>query len=78
MTMRNINLTILLEHKNIKTILQKTMFPISLKKFLLLQKLKMQFCGHMLLVILKVTQMLKRFTKKNWKKQIEKCLQFKK
>ena len=78
MKMRNINLMILLEHKNIKTILQKTMFPIGLKKFLLLQKLKMLFCGHMLLVILMVKKLLKRFTKKNCKKEIEKCLQLKK
>ena len=54
------------------------MFPIGLKKFLLLQKLKMLFCGHMLLVILMVKNLLKRFTKKNCKKEIEKCLQLKK
>ena len=43
-----------------KTFLQKTMFQISLKKFLLLQKLNILFCGHMLLVILKTKKMIKR------------------
>ena len=62
----NLKLVILIEYKNIKTFLQKAIFQIGLKKFLLLQKLKILFCGHMLLVILKVKELLERFTKKNW------------
>ena len=36
------------------------------------------FGGHMLLVILKAKKLVKRFTKKNWKKQIKKSLEFEK
>ena len=63
----NLKLVILLEYQNIKRFLQKAMFQIGLK-FLLLQKLKILFRGHMLLVILKVRKLLERFTKKNCKK----------
>ena len=66
------------EYQNIKTFLQKAMFQIGLKKFLLLQKLKILFRGHMLLVILKAKNLLEHFTKKNCKKQIKKSLEFKK
>ena len=38
---------------------------IGLKKFLLLKKLKTQFHGHMLLVILMVKKLLEHFMKKN-------------
>ena len=48
----NSKLVILLEYQNIKAFLQKGMFKIDLKKFLLSQKLKILFRGHMLLVIL--------------------------
>ena len=65
----NLKLVIQLEYQNIKRFLQKAIFQIDLKKFLLLQKLKILFHGHMLLVILKVKQLLERFTKKNYKKQ---------
>ena len=65
----NLKLVIQLEYQNIKRFLQKTIFQIDLKKFLSLQKLKILFHGHMLLVILKVKQLLERFTKKNYKKQ---------
>ena len=65
----NLKLMIQLEYQNIKRFLQKTIFQIDLKKFLLLQKLKILFHGHMLLVILKVKQLLERFTNKNYKKQ---------
>ena len=51
-----------------KNILQKAMFQISLKKFLLLKKLKTLCHGHTLLVILKTKKLLERFTKKNYKK----------
>ena len=62
----------------IKTILQNAIFQIGLKKFFLLQKLKIQSCGNMLLVILKAQRLLELFTKKNNKKQIEKSLELKK
>ena len=65
----NLKLMIQLEYQNIKRFLQKAIFQIDLKKFLLLQKLKILFHGHMLLVILKVKQLLERFTNKNYKKQ---------
>ena len=65
----NLKLMIQLEYQNIKRFLQKAIFQIDLKKFLLLQKLKILFHGHMLLVILKVKQLLERFTNKNYKRQ---------
>ena len=65
----NLKLMIQLEYQNIKRFLQKAIFQIDLKKILLLQKLKILFHGHMLLVILKVKQLLERFTNKNYKKQ---------
>ena len=46
-----LKLMILLEYQNIKTFLQKIMFPIGLKMFLLLKKFKILCGGHMLLVI---------------------------
>ena len=55
-----------------KTFFQKAMSHIGLKKFLLLQKLKMLFPGHMFLVILNVKNLLERFTKKNCKKANQK------
>ena len=74
----NLKLVILLEYQNIKTFLQKAMFQIDLKKFLLLQKLKTLFREHMLLVILKAKKLLERFAKKNCKKQVKKSLELKK
>ena len=41
------------------------------------KKLKILFLGHILLVILKVKNLLERFTKKNCKKQIQKILELK-
>ena len=49
----NLKLVILLEYQNIKRFLQKAIFQVGLKKFLLLKKLKALCCGHTLLVILK-------------------------
>ena len=43
-------------------------FKIGLKKFLLLKKLKIQFHGHMSLMILMVKKLLKHFMKKNCKR----------
>ena len=58
----------MLEYQNIKTLLQKIMLQIGLKKFLLLIKLKTMCCGHMLLTILKAKKLVEHFTKKNCKK----------
>ena len=68
----------MLECQNIKAFLQKAMFQIDLKKFLLLQNLKVLFRGHMLLLILMEKKLLECFTKKNCRKQIKKSLEFKK
>ena len=54
------------------------MFQIGQKMQLWLQKLKILFHGHMLLLILTEKKLLEGFTKKNCKKQIEKNLEFKK
>ena len=51
MKILHLKLVMLLECQNIKLFLQKAMFQIGLKKFLLLQKLKILFRGHILLVI---------------------------
>ena len=58
----------MLEYQNIKTLLQKIMLQIGLKKFLLLIKLKTMCCGHMLLTILKAKKLVEHFMKKNCKK----------
>ena len=73
----NLKLRILLEYQNIKTFLQKAIFQISLKKFLLLKNLKTLYRGHMLLVILKAKKLLERYTKKNYQKAIKKSLELK-
>ena len=78
MKIQNLKLVILIEYQNIKIFSQRTMFQTDLKKFLLIEKLKIQFHGHMLFVILKAKKLLERFTKKNYKKQIKKCLELKK
>ena len=44
------------------------MFQIDLKKIILLQKLKILFRGHLLLVILELKKLLESFTNKNCKK----------
>ena len=62
-----LKLVMLLEYQNIKIFLQKAMFPIGLKKFLWLKKLKPLFHGHILLVILKVKKLLERLMKNNCK-----------
>ena len=48
---------------------------IALKKFLLLVKLKIQFHGHMLLMILMEKKLLEHFMKKNCQKLIKKNLE---
>ena len=43
----NLELVIMSGYQNTKTFLQKDIPKIDQKKFLLLVKLKIQFCGHM-------------------------------
>ena len=54
-----------------KTFLLRDRIQIGLKKLLSIKKLKTQFDGHMLLVILKVKKLLEHIVKKNYKKQIK-------
>ena len=49
----NLKLVILLEYQDIKMLLLKVMLLFGVKKFFLLQKLKILSCGYLLLVILK-------------------------
>ena len=63
--------------KNKFFFLQKAMFQIDLKKFLLLQKLKILFHGHMLLMTLTEKKSLEHFTKRNYKIQIKESLELK-
>ena len=58
MKMLNLKLVMLLESQNTKTILQKALFQIDLKKLLLLQKFK---------ILLRVHILSKRFQKTNQK-----------
>ena len=62
----------MLEYPNRKTLLQKVMFQIDLKKCFCFKKLKLMCRVHIFLVILMVKKLLERFTKKNYKKQINK------
>ena len=62
------------EFLNTKIFLQKDTHQTSLKKFLLLVKLKIHFHGHMLLMISIVKKLLKHFMKKNYKRLIKKNL----
>ena len=57
-----------------KNIFAKGYTPNYLKKFLLLKKLKIQFHGHMLLMILMVKKLLEHSMKMNCKKQSNKNL----
>ena len=61
-----------------KNIFAKGYLPNRSEEVFSLQKLKILFRGHMLLMILKAKKLLERFTKKNWKKQIKKSLEMKK
>ena len=51
-----------------KMLLQKVTLQIGLKKFLWLKKLKILYCGHMLLTILIEKKLLEFFMKKNCRK----------
>ena len=54
-----------------KNIIAKNIHQIGLKTFLLLVKLKMQFHGHMLLMISILKKLLKHFMKKNCRRLTE-------
>ena len=58
-----------------KNILPKDIHQIGLKKFLLLVELKIQFHGHILLMISMVKKLLEHFMKKNYRKLIKKNLE---
>ena len=60
----------MLEFQNIKTSLLKEILQIDQKKILLLVKLKIQFLGHMLLVIWMVKKLLEVFYEKELQKRI--------
>ena len=60
----NLTLVIVSEYQNTKTFLLKDARKIGLRKFLLLAKLRIQFLGLMLLVILMVNQLEKKLKRK--------------
>ena len=64
----------MLEYQSIKMFLDKVMFQIDLKKILWLKKLKILYCGDMLLMIFKEKKLLERFAKSNYKKTNQKEL----
>ena len=68
-------LVIMLEFLSTKIFLLKDILQIVQKKFLLLVKLKIQFRGLMLLMILMVKKLKEVFTKKNCKKLFKKNLE---
>ena len=63
------------EFLSIKIFSQKDTCQIDLKKFLLFVKLKIQFHGHMLLMISIVKKSLEHFMKKNYRRIIKKNLE---
>ena len=65
----------MLEFQSIKIFLLKDMLQIGLKNFLLLVKLKMQFLGHVWLMIWMVKKLLEVFMKKNCKRLVKKNLE---
>ena len=69
---QNLKLVIMSAFLNTKIFLLKDIHQIGPKKFLLLVKLKIQFHGHMLLMILMGKKLLEVFKKKNCKKLIKK------
>ena len=58
-----------------KNIFAKGYTPNWSEEVFVIKKLKMQFHGHMLLMILKVKKLLERFMKKNCKRLIKKNLE---
>ena len=65
----------MLEFQSIKIFLLKDMLQIGLKNFLLLVKLKIQFLGHVWLMISMVKKLLEVFMKKNCKRLVKKNLE---
>ena len=65
----------MLEFQSIKIFLLKDMLQIGLKNFLLLVKLKIQFLGHVWLMIWMVKKLLEVFMKKNCKRLVKKNLE---
>ena len=65
----------MLEFQSIKIFLLKDMLQIGLKNFLLLVKLKIQFLGHVWLLIWMVKKLLEVFMKKNCKRLVKKNLE---
>ena len=63
------------EFLNTKIFLLRDTHQTGLKKVLLLVKLKIQFHGHMLLMILMVKKLLEHFMIKNYKRLINKNLE---
>ena len=63
------------EFLNTKIFLLNDLRQIGLKKFLLLVKLKIQFHGHIILMISMVKKLLEYFMKKNYKRLINKTLE---
>ena len=63
----------MLEFQNTKTFFLKGTLQIGLKKFLAKQKI--QFLGHMLLMILLVKKLQEHFMKKNYRRQTKKNLE---
>ena len=65
-------MVIMSEYQNIKIFWQKITLKIVRKKFLWLKKLKILYCGHMLLMILIEKKLSERLTKINCKKTNQK------
>ena len=70
-------MVIMSEYQNIKIFWQKITLKIVRKKFLWLKKLKILYCGHMLLMILIEKKLSERLTKINCKKQIKNSFELK-
>ena len=66
---------IMLEFLNTEIFLLKDLHQIDLKKFLLLVRLKIQFHGHMLLMISMMKKLLEHFMKKNYKRLVKENLE---
>ena len=65
----------ILKFLNTKSFLLKDTLQIGLKKFLYLKKLRIQFHGHMLLMISMVKKVLEHFIKKNYRRIINNNLE---
>ena len=66
------------EYQNTKRFLLKDICLTGVKKYLLLKKLKILFCGITLLMIQTVKKLLEHLMKKNYKRQIKKNSELKK